>query len=350
MYARYCELRADGRADEAANVLKEIEDYNRYDCRSTHKLRDWLIKIAIESSVPPLGPQPVADGTAVEDTDELARTLMAFAGDGVDGAQPGTDGGRVVRGGAWISPARGQAVLVGAFRPAEQPRRRMGRHQRRVPGRRVAEVVKDWHLPSSRARKQQRWVKLTGTLAAGGLDSSVFALYDPPSPAGLTDNPDRRAAGNAEIIDVDDPNIPTEVIICEREPKDGGTFHAGAVRADAGQALPDEKLRESIDAAAADVAAGLPAPARQRDRRHPAAPHPAHPQRRTAATYRRYRHGHHGRPARPRLVVPGGARPARHRQDLHGGQDHRAGWSTTTSGGSASSRSHMRWWRTCSAI
>ena len=46
MYARYCELRADGLA-EATNVLKEVEDYNHYDCRSTHKLRDWLIKIAI---------------------------------------------------------------------------------------------------------------------------------------------------------------------------------------------------------------------------------------------------------------------------------------------------------------
>jgi predicted RecB family nuclease len=51
MYARYCELRADGRADEAANVLKEIEDYNRYDCRSTHKLRDWLIKLAPSNRV-----------------------------------------------------------------------------------------------------------------------------------------------------------------------------------------------------------------------------------------------------------------------------------------------------------
>ncbi|HKH52472.1 MAG TPA: TM0106 family RecB-like putative nuclease, partial [Mycobacterium sp.] len=88
MYARYCELRADGRADEAANVLKEIEDYNRYDCRSTQRLRDWLIKIAIESSVLPMGPQPVADGIAVEDTDQIARTLMAFAGDGVTERSP----------------------------------------------------------------------------------------------------------------------------------------------------------------------------------------------------------------------------------------------------------------------
>lgn len=39
-YARYCELRAAGRIDEAATVLKEIEGYNHYDCRSTRALRD----------------------------------------------------------------------------------------------------------------------------------------------------------------------------------------------------------------------------------------------------------------------------------------------------------------------
>ena len=48
-YARYCALRDDGRADDAAIVLKEIEDYNRYDCRSTRRLRDWLMARAIES-------------------------------------------------------------------------------------------------------------------------------------------------------------------------------------------------------------------------------------------------------------------------------------------------------------
>ena len=36
-YARYCELQAAGRCDEAASVLKEIEDYNHYDCRSTQE-------------------------------------------------------------------------------------------------------------------------------------------------------------------------------------------------------------------------------------------------------------------------------------------------------------------------
>ncbi len=59
-YARYCELRDAGDHDEAAAVLKEIEEYNRYDCRSTRRLRDWLMARAIESGVPPRGPVPVS--------------------------------------------------------------------------------------------------------------------------------------------------------------------------------------------------------------------------------------------------------------------------------------------------
>ena len=38
-YARYSELRGNGEVDEAATVLKEIEDYNHYDCTSTRELR-----------------------------------------------------------------------------------------------------------------------------------------------------------------------------------------------------------------------------------------------------------------------------------------------------------------------
>jgi uncharacterized protein len=256
MYARYCELRADGRTDEASNVLKQIEDYNRYDCRSTHRLRDWLIKIAIEASVPPLGPQPVADGTAVEDTDDLARTLMAFAGDGVEerSAQQTTV--------ALFAAARGyhrredKPFWWGHFDRLNNPVDEWG-DTSDVFLADKAEVVQDWHVPP-RARKPQRWVKLTGTLAAGALNRNVFALYEPPSPAGLTDNPDRRAAGNAEIIDDEIPSIPTEVTICEREPADG-PFAQLPFALTPGAPISTKKLRESIDAAAADVAAALPA-------------------------------------------------------------------------------------------
>ena len=65
-YARYCDLRAEGRHDEAATVLKEIEDYNHYDCRSTRELRDWLLVRAWEAGVTPIGVQPVPDVGAIE--------------------------------------------------------------------------------------------------------------------------------------------------------------------------------------------------------------------------------------------------------------------------------------------
>lgn len=257
-YARFCELRADGRADDAATLLKQVEDYNRYDCRSTHRLRDWLVKIAIESSVPPLGPQPVTDGVAVEDTDELVRTLTDFAGDGV---APRTAEQTAV---ALIAAARGYhrredkpfwwAHFDRLNHPVDEWADTTDVFLVDTGG---AQVVKDWHLPSNRARKQQRWVRLTGALESGGLSGEVFALYEPPSPAGMADNTDRRAAGPAEVREVDDAAVPTEVVICERETQDG-TFDQLPFALTPRSIVGTQKLREAIDAAAADVAAALP--------------------------------------------------------------------------------------------
>ena len=153
-------------------------------------LRDWLIKIAIESGVPPLGPQPVADGTAVEDTDDLARTLMAVRRRRRRGAQPPSRRpSRCSRRRVDIHRREDKPFWWAHFDRLNNPVDEWGDTSDVFLADDVREVVKDWHLPSSRARKQQRWVKLTGTLAAGGLDSNVFALYDPPSPAGLSRRP-----------------------------------------------------------------------------------------------------------------------------------------------------------------
>ena len=158
-YAKYCELRDAGRADEAATVLKEIEDYNHYDCRSTQELRNWLLVRAWESGVTPIGAQPVSGGER--------RRGPRRAGGEADGVHrrcrrrrphAGADRGRAGGRGARLPPARGQTVLVGAFRPAELPGRRMGGQHRRLRRRqRVGRV--DWHTPP-RARKPQRRVQL----------------------------------------------------------------------------------------------------------------------------------------------------------------------------------------------
>ena len=101
-------------------------------------------------------------------------------------------------------------------------------------------------------------MQLRGELARGDLMTNVFALYDAPAPPGMTDNPDRRAAGRAEVVEADDPAVPTEVVILERVGSDGNTFHQLPFALTPGPPIPTTALRESIEWTAAAVATGLP--------------------------------------------------------------------------------------------
>ncbi|EHB49872.1 RecB family nuclease, putative [Mycolicibacterium rhodesiae JS60] len=257
MYARYCELLADGRDDEAATVLKEIEDYNHYDCRSTRRLRDWLLQRAFEAGVPPLGMQPVQDSEQLDVDDELARTLGGFAGDDVTARSPEQ---RAV---AMIAAARGyhrredKPFWWGHFDRLNSPVDEWSD----TPGVFLADratVDTEWCVPP-RARKQQRRLLLTGSIAAGELDSEMYALYHPPTPAGLSDDPERRAYSSVQVLGCDDPAAPTEVLVMEREPKTGGPFDAMPFALTPGPPFPTKALRESIEATATQIAAGLPA-------------------------------------------------------------------------------------------
>ena len=256
-YARYCELRAAGRPDEADTVLKEIEDYNLYDCRSTRALRDWLMLRAWEAGVTPVGVQPVPSGAAIEDHDDLASTLAAFTGDAAAGER---------------TPEQTAVALLAAAR---------GYHRREdkpfwwahfdrlnfpvdewsdntdVFLASAASVAIEWHTPP-RARKPQRRVRLTGELARGDLNKDVYALYEPPAPTGMADNPDLRAAGRAELVEVDDPTLPTEVVILERTGHDGNEFHQLPFALTPGPPLKTTTLHQSIESTAAAIAADLP--------------------------------------------------------------------------------------------
>jgi uncharacterized protein len=256
MYARYCELVADGNDDEAAAVLKQIEEYNLYDCRSTRKLRDWLLHRAFEAGVPPLGMQPVQDGGQLDVDDELARTLGGFAGDDVTARSPEQ---RAV---AMIAAARGyhrredKPFWWGHFDRLNSPVDEWSD----TPGVFLADravVDTEWHIPP-RARKQQRRLLMTGAIAAGELNGEMYALYNPPTPAGLSDDPERRAYASVTVLGCDDPSAPTEVLVMEREPKSGGPFDEVPFALTPGPPFATKALRESIDAAATQLAAGLP--------------------------------------------------------------------------------------------
>ena len=255
-YAKYCDLRAHGRDDEAAVVLKEIEEYNRYDCTSTRKLRDWLICRAIDSAVPPAGAQRVTDSAPIAEDDHLARRLARFVGD--DPVHRTREQTAV----AMISAARGyhrredKPFWWGHFDRLNNPVDEWADNTDVFIAER-AEVDTDWHTPP-RARKPQRRIRLYGAIASGDLGRDMYALYEPPSPAGLTDDTERRAFGPVSVVECDDPAVPTEVLILEREPKGGGQFHQLPFALTPGPPIPTGVLRDSIEATAAEVAAGLP--------------------------------------------------------------------------------------------
>jgi predicted RecB family nuclease len=257
-YANYCALRDDGRADEAAAVLKEIEDYNVYDCRSTRRLRDWMMARAIESGVPPRGPQPVRDGegTVIELGDDLERALAKFAGDGVE---PRTAEQTAV---AMVAAARGyhrredKPFWWSHFDRVNNPVDEWSDNSDVFIADQTV-IENDWHQPP-KARKPQRHVRLIGSLANGGLTNSMYALYDPPAPAGLADDPDRRGFGSVTVLECDDPEVPTEVVVCERPPKDGDTFDQVPFALTPGPPINTRPLQESIEQTALAVAAGLP--------------------------------------------------------------------------------------------
>jgi predicted RecB family nuclease len=256
-YARYCQLRSNGQSDEAATVLKEIEDYNLYDCQSTRSLRDWLLIRAFESGTTPIGAQPVSDDDGIEEHDPLASTLAEFTGEAEVGVRTAEQTAV-----AMVAAARGY------HRREDKPFWWAHFDRLNYPADEWADdtdvfmvsdatIAVDWDRPP-RAQKLQRRLQLTGELARGALNRDVFALYEPPAPPGLTDNPDRRAAGRAEVIEVDDPTVPTQVVIRERTPQDGNTFHQLPFALTPGAPIGTKPLKESIESTAADVAAGLP--------------------------------------------------------------------------------------------
>ncbi len=257
-YARYCDLGAQGRGDEASSVLKEIEDYNHYDCRSTQELRNWLMLRAYESGVLPIGAQPVGDGNTVDDRDQLAMTLSAFTGAaGIDERTPQQTAVALVAAARGYHRREDKPFWWAHFDRLNFPIDEWADNTD-VFVAEDASVSVEWHTPA-RARKPQRRLELRGQLARGDLKRDVFALYNPPAPPGMTDNPDRRAAGRATVVEADDPAVPTEVVVLERVGSDGKIFHQLPFALTPGPPIGTTALRESIEATAAAVAAGLPA-------------------------------------------------------------------------------------------
>jgi len=255
-YGRYRDLRRDGRDDEATSVLKEIEDYNRYDCLSTRKLRDWLITRAIEAAVAPIVPQPAVPAGAIGERDDIAARLDRFAGDDPDARSAEQVAVAMIAAARGYHRREDKPFWWAHFDRISNPVDEWSDNTDVF----VAESVTteaDWHIPPKK-RKPQRRLRMRGSIAAGGLSKRMYALYEPPAPAGLSDDPQRRGCGPVDVVDCDDPTAPTEIVIVEREPKNGSCFERLPFALTPGSPVPTHTLTQAIESTAVAVAPALP--------------------------------------------------------------------------------------------
>ena len=255
-YERYRALLDEGRADEAAGVLKEIRDYNEYDCRSTRRLRDWLLLRAFECGVTHLT-RPAEKGEPVPPLDETAQTLMDFAGDGVSiDRTPEQCAAALIQTARGYLPRERKPYWWAHFQRLNHPIDEWG-DTSGVFLIEDAAVEEGWHKPP-RKQKHRRHLRLTGVLEGGTLDGRPQALYDRPAPDGLDDeHPDRRAAHDVTVLEVAEvEGVPVEVLVEELEPE-GGQFTQVPMALTPAKPFRTAKLEEAIEALATETAATL---------------------------------------------------------------------------------------------
>jgi len=185
--ARYVEARelADaGRVDEAQAILDDLADYNRYDCVSTRRLRDWLVERAREARVLPAAP----DGGRSEGYEPSPRALALSArADDLRDAGSADDEGALRLAAAAIDyyPRESAAFWQGHFERLREPISLWSEARDVViVDVRRSDVVEPWHTPEG-SRSERRLVELRGDLAPGTrlrAGASPYVLYPAPAP------------------------------------------------------------------------------------------------------------------------------------------------------------------------
>ena len=184
--------------------LDAIADYNRYDCVSTLRLRDWLLGIAREVGVTtypteflaPSENKPVELSEVGAELLELAeneedpalRTALKLASSAIDYHE------REHKSFWWAHFAR----LTDPIEDWADTRDVL------VVEAGDSEVEDDWHV-SPRARTERRRVRLRGVLAPGSTfkpGSDAFVVYDLPAPFTATGSaPGARAVKRVKIVE-----------------------------------------------------------------------------------------------------------------------------------------------------
>jgi predicted RecB family nuclease len=220
-YANARDLIALGRFDEAKPLLDALGDYNRYDCVSTLRLRDWLLARAEENGVP-IGAAPVEEPEVAPEASPLRAGLLALAGDPLDPHRT-PDREAVALAAAAIDFHRReqksfwQAHYSRLIQPVEE-----WADTRDVLVVETARVVRDWYLDEGQ-RVERRELLLSGQWGAGSSvrvsdSSGPFLLYEYPGPFRLLRaQPGARTVRTVAVVGVNDDG---SVLVRETLPED----------------------------------------------------------------------------------------------------------------------------------
>ena len=175
-------LRDDGDTATAQEIFADLADYNRYDCVSTRRLRDWLVDRARDAGLRPLpNPEP---GENVYEPSARALALSALA---LQHAEDSAEAMALRLGAAGIDYYAREAKSFWAthYLRLREPVS-LWEETRDVVSldSTLCRLVEDWHRPEG-ARTDRRILELRGELAPGtrlSEGSNPFALYELPAP------------------------------------------------------------------------------------------------------------------------------------------------------------------------
>ncbi|MFB9308557.1 uncharacterized protein BJY17_001979 [Agromyces hippuratus] len=224
-YVRARELAATGETDPvtglvgaaaAQYVLDDLADYNRYDCVSTLRLRDWLLGLARDAGVDPVPESLIVEaakaaGKVYEPT-PLAVHLQSIAGP-PDDPDRDADHTALALAAAAIDyhDREAKSFWWSHYFRVEQPLEAWEDHRDVLvvdPAR--SAVVQRWYREDHH-RVDRRHVRLRGRIAPGSkfsVGGEPIALYEPPAPfPSHSLRPGSRAWHSVKVLEVFDDGV-----------------------------------------------------------------------------------------------------------------------------------------------
>ncbi|MDN4612207.1 TM0106 family RecB-like putative nuclease [Arthrobacter burdickii] len=266
-YAAYCTARDAGEQAAAAEILAGISDYNRYDCISTLRLRDWLLGLRVRHAGPdqvdrdaPAAEERPAYGPAPEEArllDHLARLSPEEV------KHPDQQAVALVAAAVGYHRRERKQFWWSHFDRLAAPASEW-EESRDVMVFRTLEVVEDWARPTSRSNPV-RTLKVTARLQPGAdfrEGSSYFALYDSPVPAGA-DVADSSGTGRGgwfgiEVTELSEDDDGVTAVLREKLKRGAEARPDVPVALAPDQPLLTKSLQEALVALADRVGRALP--------------------------------------------------------------------------------------------